>query len=228
MVEAYNYYAGGFIPKVNPKTNVHNRRELKSKYKSIVALNNANPLAMISLSKDTSDYALDVKSMSMELGEAASLALDSDQQGEALETTLQLYNKLLSRSDEYGNLKNKPSRPGCELRKLVEECADELTSTGIAVDESGFLSRKVEEMDTVPKDFLQKYRVTRARELLVLTELSVESIGKSCGYGNAERFARAFKHETGLTPTQFRRQDRSKNRRNLEVSEDGLEKLINS
>ncbi len=96
MVEAYNYYAGGFIPKVNPKTNVHNRRELKNKYKSIVALNNANPLAMISLSKDTSDYALDVKSMSMELGEAASLALDSDQQGEALKTTLQLYNKLLS------------------------------------------------------------------------------------------------------------------------------------
>ena len=42
MVEAYNYYAGGFIPKVNPKTNVHNRRELKNKYKSIVALNNAN------------------------------------------------------------------------------------------------------------------------------------------------------------------------------------------
>lgn len=75
MVEAYNYYAGGFIPKVNPKTNVHNRRELKNKYKSIVALNNANPLVMISLSKDTSDYALDVKSMSMELGEAASLAI---------------------------------------------------------------------------------------------------------------------------------------------------------
>ena len=145
MVEAYNYYAGGFIPKVNPKTNVHNRRELKNKYKSIVALNNANPLAMISMSKDTSDYALDVKSMSMELGEAASLALDSAQQGEALETTLQLYNKLLSRSDEYGELKNKPSRPGCELRKLVE-------------DESGFLSRKVQGMDSVPKDFLQKLK----------------------------------------------------------------------
>ena len=158
MVEAYNYYAGGFIPKVNPKTNVHNRRELKNKYKSIVALNNANPLAMISLSKDTSDYALDVKSMSMELGEAASLALDSDQQGEALKTTLQLYNKLLSRSDEYGELKNKPSRPGCELRKLVEECSDELISNGIAVDESGFLSRKVDGMDSVPSDFLQKVK----------------------------------------------------------------------
>lgn len=54
------------------------------------------------------------------------------------------------------------------------------------------------ELHISPKDFLQKYRVTRARELLVLTELSVESIGKSCGYGNAERFARAFT-KTGLT-----------------------------
>ena len=75
MVEAYNYYAGGFIPKVNPKTNVHNRRELKNKYKSIVALNNANPLAMISLSPETSNYALDVKSLSMELGEAVADAM---------------------------------------------------------------------------------------------------------------------------------------------------------
>lgn len=158
MVEAYNYYAGGFIPKVNPKTNVHNRRELKNKYKSIVALNNANPLAMISLSPETSNYALDVKSLSMELGEAVTDAMNSDQPGEALDTTLQLYNKLLTRSDEYGQLKNKPSRPGCELRKLVSECADELTANGIAVDETGFLSKKVDGLDSVPKDFLGKLK----------------------------------------------------------------------
>ena len=105
----------------------------------------------------------------------------------------------------------------------VQELAEHLN-----VNRSYLYTIFMNELHISPKDFLQKYRVTRARELLVLTELSVESIGKSCGYGNAERFARAFKHETGLTPTQFRRQDRSKNRRNLEVSEDGLEKLINS
>mgnify|MGYP005978565379 CR=1 FL=1 len=105
----------------------------------------------------------------------------------------------------------------------VQELAEHLN-----VNRSYLYTIFMNELHISPKDFLQKYRITRARELLVLTELSVESIGKSCGYGNAERFARAFKHETGLTPTQFRRQDRSKNRRNLEVSEDGLEKLINS
>ena len=105
----------------------------------------------------------------------------------------------------------------------VQELAEHLN-----VNRSYLYTIFMNELHISPKDFLQKYRITRARELLVLTELSVESIGKSCGYGNAERFARAFKHETGLTPTQFRRQDRSKNRRNLEVSEDGLEQLINS
>ena len=105
----------------------------------------------------------------------------------------------------------------------VQELAEHLN-----VNRSYLYTIFMNELHISPKDFLQKYRITRARELLVLTELSVESIGKSCGYGNAERFARAFKHEAGLTPTQFRRQDRSKNRRNLEVSEDGLEQLINS
>ena len=105
----------------------------------------------------------------------------------------------------------------------VQELAEHLN-----VNRSYLYTIFMNELHISPKDFLQKYRITRARELLVLTELSVESIGKSCGYGNAERFARAFKHETGLTPTQFRRQDRSKNRRNLEVSENGLEQMINS
>ncbi len=76
MVEAYNYYIGGYMPKVDPRTNVHNRRELKNKYKNIISLNNANPLAMIRLSPDTQMYALDVKEMSMEMGEAAQNTLD--------------------------------------------------------------------------------------------------------------------------------------------------------
>ena len=78
-----------------------------------------------------------------------------------------------------------------------------------------------------PRDFLQKYRITRARELLVLTELSVEAVGTSCGYGTAERFARAFKQEIGMTPTQFRKYYRNENRRNLETAGDELEKLLN-
>ena len=71
MISAYNLYLGGYLPKVSPKTNVHNRRELKNRYKSIVTMNNAQPLSIVRLTGDTQAYALDVKEMSMELGEAA-------------------------------------------------------------------------------------------------------------------------------------------------------------
>ena len=71
MIAAYNLYLGGFLPEVSPKNSIHNKRELKNKYKSIVSLNNANPLVMVKLSADTQAYALNVKEMSMELSEAS-------------------------------------------------------------------------------------------------------------------------------------------------------------
>lgn len=157
MVEAYNYFIGGYIPKVDPKTNVHNRRELKNKYKNIVSLNNANPLAMIRLSSDTQIYALDVKEMSMEMREAAQNTLDGkpDEKRKHAETTIALFNKLLTRSDEYGIAKNKPSRPGCELRNLVSAHREELEAAGFSISEESYLSISSDEAFKVPTDFMQ-------------------------------------------------------------------------
>ena len=160
MVEAYNYFIGGYLPKVSPKTNVHNRRELKNKYKSIVSLNNANPLAMIRLSSDTQTYALDVKEMSMEMGEAAQNTLDSKPEDSRryAEKTVNLFNRLLQRSDEYGELKHKPSRPGCELRNLVSVNSDELKAAGFDVSEDGFLSVREDADYKVPVTFMNELR----------------------------------------------------------------------
>ena len=48
MIAAYNLYLGGFLPEVSPKNSIHNKRELKNKYKSIVSLNNlSNPDVII-------------------------------------------------------------------------------------------------------------------------------------------------------------------------------------
>ncbi len=160
MVEAYNYFIGGYIPKVSPKTNVHDRKELKNKYKSIVSLNNANPLAMIRLSPDTQIYALDVKEISMEMGEAAQNTLDGkpEEAEEYAEKTLELFNKLLARSDEYGDLKNKPSRPGCELRNLVSAYKEDLEAAGFTVEEDGFLSINKEKEFQVPEKFMKELK----------------------------------------------------------------------
>ena len=160
MVEVYNYFIGGYIPKVSPKTNVHDRKELKNKYKSIVSLNNANPLAMIRLSPDTQIYALDVKEISMEMGEAAQNTLDGkpEEAEEHADKTLKLFNKLLVRSDEYGDLKNKPSRPGCELRNLVAANKEDLEASGFTVEEDGFLSINKEKEFQVPMKFMEELK----------------------------------------------------------------------
>lgn len=157
MVEAYNYFIGGYIPKLDPKTNVHNRKELKNKYKNIISLNNANPLAMIRLSSDTQMYALDVKELSMEMGEAAQNTLDGspDDAKTNADKTVALFNQLLTRSDEYGLAKNKPSRPGCELRNLVATHKDELEAAGFSISEDSHLSIPSEESFHVPTDFMQ-------------------------------------------------------------------------
>lgn len=141
MVEAYNLYIGGYLPKVSPKSSVHNKNELKSKYKSIVSLNNANPLVMVKLSNATQAYALNVKEMSMELGEAAEDALmgRTEDTEENLRKMGNLFNKLLKRSDEFGLANGKPSRPGGELRNLVERNTAELLEAGISIDEKGYL-----------------------------------------------------------------------------------------
>lgn len=160
MVEAYNLYLGGYLPKISPKTSVHNKHELKSKYKSIVSLNNANPLVMVRLSNDTQAYALNVKEMSMELAETAENVLNGDpeeRQGN-MESLTDLYNRLLRRSDEYGEANNKPSRPGGELRNLVDRNEDELVQAGFSVDSRGFLTAPAggKQEPVVPEKFIRQ------------------------------------------------------------------------
>ena len=159
MVEAYNLYIGGYLPKVDPKTNVHNRKELKNKYKSILSMNNAKPLSFVHLTSDMQRYALDVKEMSMELGEAAQNAREGS--GEARQESLQkmseLFNALLQRSDEFGLANGKPSRPGGELRNLVENFGDELMAAGFEISEEGYLSKSdYRDALQLPKQFVDE------------------------------------------------------------------------
>ena len=55
-------------------------------------------------------------------------------------------------------------------------------------------------LDVSPQDYLTNYRLTRAAELLTLTELTVGEIALSCGYQNAYSFGKAFKAKRGITP----------------------------
>jgi len=57
-----------------------------------------------------------------------------------------------------------------------------------------------------PHHYLQSLRMTRARQLLGSTALSVSQVAEQCGYASVYHFCRSFRQATGATPTEYRRQ----------------------
>jgi len=62
-------------------------------------------------------------------------------------------------------------------------------------------------------ELLIEVRLEKAKSLLVLPGASVKSVSAACGYGDPNYFARLFKRQTGVTPSEFA---------NLDYSPDGL------
>ena len=63
-----------------------------------------------------------------------------------------------------------------------------------------------EQMKISFHDLINKYRIDKAQQLLgegATQKLSIEAIGTICGFTNKSSFYRAFKKNTGKTPTEF-------------------------
>jgi len=58
-------------------------------------------------------------------------------------------------------------------------------------------------LKSVP-DYLNEYRVERAKEMLAATAHSIEEISQKTGYNNSTYFYKVFKKYTGLTPAEYR------------------------
>lgn len=56
-----------------------------------------------------------------------------------------------------------------------------------------------------PQQFLLKFRITKASELLIHTDLSINAIAHSCGYTDPLAFSKTFKKITDLSPSQYRK-----------------------
>jgi transcriptional regulator GlxA family with amidase domain len=81
-------------------------------------------------------------------------------------------------------------------------------ATVAALEERTFLRRFRAATNTVPSQYAQRLRVTRARSLLQQTRLAVSEIGRRVGYGDAPTFGRLFTRIVGLTPGEYRRRFR--------------------
>ena len=56
-----------------------------------------------------------------------------------------------------------------------------------------------------PQQYLARYRIAKAVELLQLTSLPIESVAISCGYSDPLVFSKAFRQEKGISPSTYRK-----------------------
>lgn len=59
-------------------------------------------------------------------------------------------------------------------------------------------------LKATPREILTRFRLDRARTLLMTTDLPISRVAESCGFGDAERFATTFRIQTGTSPSRFR------------------------
>jgi AraC-like DNA-binding protein len=60
-------------------------------------------------------------------------------------------------------------------------------------------------MGVPPAEYLARWRMLRARSLLLRTELATADIVDLVGYGSDAAFSRAFKREFGISPSRYRK-----------------------
>lgn len=74
------------------------------------------------------------------------------------------------------------------------------------------LSRTFKRFLGIPiSKYLRKVKIEESKELLLDKDLSLVSIANICGYTDENSFAKAFKAETGITPSSYRKTMKSSN-----------------
>ena len=85
----------------------------------------------------------------------------------------------------------------------VEEIADVCK-----LNRSYFSKLFRESMGCPPQEFLIRLRLSKAAELMQTTKASIGDIAADCGYPNQLHFSRAFKKRYGVSPREWRTQDK--------------------
>ena len=107
-----------------------------------------------------------------------------------------------------------PALPGFKLRQItdwmVEHLAHEyhLDQLASRAELSKFHFTRLFKTATsvTPSQYQLKLRINAAQQLLRETKKTIIEIGLEVGYNNPSRFAALFRRETGLTPSEYRRQ----------------------
>lgn len=89
--------------------------------------------------------------------------------------------------------------PKLTLEVLAKECK---------ISEVYLRKLFVKHLKTTPKQFILDIRIQKAKLLLSEGILKISAISDSCGFSNPYHFSRFFKEKTGITPTEYMKQNK--------------------
>lgn len=117
------------------------------------------------------------------------------------------------------------------IRYIRNHYAKDLKVTDIAndicVDRSYLYKLFKKALQMSPKEFIMQFRISKSKELLTVTKLSIEEIASSCGYQDFRVFSKVFKKDTGVSPSAYRREHWQNNRQERLQGEKNLEDWLN-
>jgi AraC family transcriptional regulator len=107
-----------------------------------------------------------------------------------------------------------PSLPGHKVKQLTdwmagnlaEECNLDFLAARVKLSKFHFLRLFTSAVGVSPSRYHMNLRMDAARRLLRETEQGVVEIALEVGYANPSHFAQLFRRETGLSPSDYRRQ----------------------
>ena len=71
--------------------------------------------------------------------------------------------------------------------------------------ESSFYRRFVAEFKLSPQKYLLKLRISKAREFLTRSDMTVNEVSAACGFNDPLYFSRQFRHFAGCSPKEYRK-----------------------
>ncbi len=109
-------------------------------------------------------------------------------------------------------------RDGERIKKMLqyiqENYAEPISNADIAasalISESECLRCFRSTIGTSPMQYVKQFRIQKASDFLLTSDLNVAEIAGRCGFLEMSYFAKTFKEERGLTPTEYRKQKRRK------------------
>ena len=186
-------------------------------------------LEIAGLTMDSPIYHSNVRDLSAELkNEMLYIAQHSDQSPFHLIGHLYLFLDYLTRSSSSRRLLQGGRMRDFYIKEAISFIEQNFQNDISVEDIAGFcnLNRSYfgkifrDTLGKSPQEFLISYRMSKAAELLKLTELSIGDISNAVGYPSQLHFSRAFKKIHGISPRQWRNENKAvkPNRREPERS----------